>query len=169
MAIFSLQRLESSIILSVLFWIEDWKLNTTYVSQITKVRTEFEHPKELPEWPPWLSDGVVLKREKWARVITKSPLALMAQQTAMFWPLSILVTPPTCLGLEDWWLEQGFHVLKSKLIDIEYKFRTQNARVSNHLLICHKTKVKTRILLSVVGLDFWHLVLYFSLRNTCGV
>lgn len=59
----------------------------------------------------------------------------------------------------------GFHVLKSKLIDIEYNIRTQNARVSNHLLGSHKTKDKRRILLSSVGVDFWHLALYFSLRN----
>jgi len=62
---------------------EDWKLNTTYVSQITKVQTEFEHTKELSGGPLWPSDGVVLKGGKWVRVITKSPLALMAQQTAM--------------------------------------------------------------------------------------
>lgn len=33
---------------------EDWKLNTTYVSQITKVQTEFEHTrkfqKDLRDW-----------------------------------------------------------------------------------------------------------------------
>jgi len=30
---------------------EDWKLNTTYVSQITKMQTEFEHTKrDLRDW-----------------------------------------------------------------------------------------------------------------------
>jgi len=30
---------------------EDWKLNTTYVSQITEAQTEFEHTKRgLRDW-----------------------------------------------------------------------------------------------------------------------
>jgi hypothetical protein len=48
MTILSLPWLESlSIIMSVWFRMEDSKLNTTYVSQITKVQTEFEHTRNF--------------------------------------------------------------------------------------------------------------------------